>query len=149
MKITISTLFSILTFSSLSSLAIEPMDNYYSNNILDAVNQAKEKPHHYDYSNTYRYKRTTAQSIQLDRLKLDELENTHLTIDGKRKLSLDDIKDTEIISLKKAMPLPENENLKITTEQSIPVNSEYHSQIGSHKSTDVVNQGVMISTPRP
>jgi len=133
----------------LGTHAIEPMDNYYSNNILDAVNQAKEKPHHYDYSSTYRYKRTTAQSIELNRLDLEELERTNLTIDGKNTSILKDVKSNEVVSIEKDMAIPSSEKLDISVQHSLPVNSEYHSQIGSHRSTDVINQGQMISTPRP
>ena len=133
----------------LGAHSIEPMDNYYSNNILDAVNQAKEKPHHYDYSSTYRYKRTTAQSIELNRLDLEELERTNLTIDGKNTSILKDVKSNEVVSIEKDMAIPSSEKLDISVQHSLPVNSEYHSQIGSHRSTDVINQGQMISTPRP
>ena len=49
------TLLFILLSLSIHCYAIEPMDNYYANDVIDAVNQAKERPHHYDYSSTYRY----------------------------------------------------------------------------------------------
>ncbi len=60
----------LLFFFSSFVYSIEPMDDYYAADLLEAVDQAKARPHHYDYSNHYRYKRTTAQSIDLKSFKL-------------------------------------------------------------------------------
>lgn len=70
----------LLILASSTTLAMEPLDNYYSSELDSAVNQAREYPHHYDYSNYYRYKRTTAQSIELNRIGNDELDNTIVDI---------------------------------------------------------------------
>lgn len=141
-------IFLVILFSS-SINAIEPMDNYYSHDIIEAVNQAREVPHHYDYSNTYRYKRTTSQSIELNRLNLEELENTYLTIDGTIP-DLNNKSDTsEVVTIDKEMSIPQQKSVEINIQQNFPVSSEYNSQYGNHKSSGVIHQGVMISTPRP
>lgn len=51
-------------------------DGYYTDDISRAVKDARERTHHYDYSSNYRYKRTTAQSIDIQRLDYEELDNT-------------------------------------------------------------------------
>ncbi|TNC92750.1 hypothetical protein [Thalassolituus sp.] len=51
-------------------------DNYYSEDLDAAVEEARARTHHYDYSNSLRYERTTSQSIQFPRLQNDELEST-------------------------------------------------------------------------
>lgn len=71
-----------MTLLTMHTNASDLIDNYYSNDINTAVNTARERPHHYDYSTTYRYKRTTAQSIELKKLNLDELDETRLKMDG-------------------------------------------------------------------
>ncbi|MEN9465452.1 MAG: hypothetical protein RL217_1633 [Pseudomonadota bacterium] len=43
-------------------------DEYYSNDIFRAIEEAKERTHHYDYSSALRYNRSTSQSIQIPRL---------------------------------------------------------------------------------
>ncbi len=76
MLLNVSTILCVL-FSSVLN-AQDTMDDYYSHDLHDAVHQAKQAPHHYDYSTTYRYKRTTAQSIELNRLDLEEMDSTSL-----------------------------------------------------------------------
>lgn len=144
----------ILLSLSLSSYAIEPMDNYYANDVLDAVNQAKEQPHHYDYSSTYRYKRTTAQSIELNRLDLNELDETRLEMQGKSVTLIPDPHDTNndaILSLKEdnKVPADSSNNTLVPAPTVIPVNTQYESSYGSHYSSGVMNQGSLVSTPRP
>jgi hypothetical protein len=51
-------------------------DDYYSEDLDAAVNEARARTHHYDYSNSLRYERTTSQSILFPRLQNDELEST-------------------------------------------------------------------------
>lgn len=129
---------------------MEPLDNYYAKDIHQAVNQAKERPHHYDYSNTYRYKRTTAQSIELNRLNLNELEDTLLTIDGKSVTISPKISENDVVALDvKEVIIPENQSITISIDAFLPISSEYQSQFGAHKSTNVINQGQVISTPKP
>jgi flagellar hook-length control protein FliK len=145
------TLLFILLCHSLSSYAVEPMDNYYADDLLDAVNQAKEQPHHYDYSSTYRYKRTTAQSIELNRLNLNELDDTRLEIQGKSAELIPDAgSNDDLLSLKETDDVPADTANLITPAQTIiPVNTQYESRYGSHYSTGVINQGSLVSTPRP
>jgi hypothetical protein len=144
------TLLFILLSISLNSYAIEPMDNYYANDVLDAVNQAKEQPHHYDYSSTYRYKRTTAQSIELNRMDLNELDETRLQIQGKSVDLIPSASKEEILSLKDDRKVPtDSANTLAPAQTIIPVNTQYESSYGNHYSTGVMNQGTLVSTPRP
>lgn len=144
------TLLFILLSLSIHCYAIEPMDNYYANDVIDAVNQAKERPHHYDYSSTYRYKRTTAQSIELNRLDLNELDETRLDMQGNTVDLIPNPSKEEILSLNDDKNVPAESNNTLTTPQTvIPVNTRYESSYGSHYSNGVMNQGTLVSTPRP
>lgn len=139
----------ILILLSFNALSIEPMDNYYSHNIYDAVNQAKARPHHYDYSNTYRYKRTTAQSIELKRLNLEELEQTHLEISpppAKKQYTKKELKPLE---KSHALAPPKTDVPNITRPARQPINSQYQSQFGRHQAQSITSQGEFNSTPRP
>lgn len=51
-------------------------DEYYSSDIYNAIKEAKVRTHHYDYSNSLRYNRTTSQSIQIPRLLNQEMAIT-------------------------------------------------------------------------
>lgn len=53
-------------------------DEYYSNDIFTAIAEAKERTHHYDYSNALRYNRSTSQSIQIPRLLGKEMGQTSI-----------------------------------------------------------------------
>lgn len=134
------------------SFGIEPIDGYYSNDLLGAVDEAKERPHHYDYSNTYRYKRTTAQSIHLNQINLNDLENTHLSMSNTNI----DSKDNNQAS--KNLPL-DNENFEsielseqfITVPKSVlPKNTGTSISImGELSSSGIINNTTIQSTPRP
>ncbi|MGK0445204.1 MAG: hypothetical protein ACJA1U_002144 [Bermanella sp.] len=144
------TLLFILLSLSIHCYAIEPMDNYYANDVIDAVNQAKERPHHYDYSSTYRYKRTTAQSIELNRLDLNELDETRLDMQGNAVDLIPNPSKEEILSLNDDKNVPAESNNTLTTPQTvIPVNTRYESSYGNHYTNGVMNQGTLVSTPRP
>lgn len=135
------------------ALAIEPMDNYYADDLIKAVDQAKASPHHYDYSNSYRYKRTTAQSIELNRLNIKELDDTRLQTNKN---------DNQVIS---KIQLAENETLdnapqsilnkEITDKNanvpqaSLPQNSYYSSKQGALSSTGIISNSIIKTTHRP
>lgn len=51
-------------------------DEYYSSDLYNAINEAKVRTHHYDYSKNLRYNRTTSQSIQIPRLLNQEMAIT-------------------------------------------------------------------------
>jgi len=152
--------FSTLAFACNLALSIEPLDNYYADDLLEAVDQAREQPHHYDYSNHYRYKRTTAQSIELNRLDLNELEDTHLTMEpGTANTNKRDLlaSSTEIPSAH----LDSNQTSSIaegTSSQtqaigldamSAPLQSHYQNSAGSYSTTEIIQSGSVVSTPRP
>lgn len=75
-----------IRLASLSLLLVFPLyvwannssleDQYYSSDIFNAINEAKIRTHHYDYSQSLRYDRTTSQSIQIPRLLNQEMAKT-------------------------------------------------------------------------
>ncbi|MEC8444038.1 MAG: hypothetical protein VXZ05_07515 [Pseudomonadota bacterium] len=50
-------------------------DDYYSSDLDAAIDEARTRTHHYDYSHALRYERTTSQSIQFPRMRNAELEH--------------------------------------------------------------------------
>lgn len=76
MKLQLATLLLLVSSPSLwaNNAALE--DEYYSSDIYNAIKEAKVRTHHYDYSNSLRYNRTTSQSIQIPRLLNQEMAIT-------------------------------------------------------------------------
>lgn len=73
--------FLIVTLSLASSLAQAGKaldDEYYSSDIFRAIEEAKERTHHYDYSSALRYNRSTSQSIQIPRLMNKDMAKTSI-----------------------------------------------------------------------
>lgn len=68
----------LLVLISYSSWAVNPHDEYYTDDIFTAIEEAKKRPHHYDYSNAKRYNRTTTQSLDIPRLLNKEMEVTSI-----------------------------------------------------------------------
>ena len=150
---------SVLTSSliSIDCLAIEPMDQYYADDLTEAVDQAREQPHHYDYSGTYRYKRTTAQSIELNRLDLGELDDTRLemdagqpnsnsdplTDDGKTKDQFFEDTPSKLTSFKS------DSSTLTSTNPVLPQGSYYKTGRGEYRTTGIRSSGIVTSTPRP
>lgn len=65
----------IISLLSVSVLAVSPQhDQYYSDDIFTAIEEAKQRTHHYDYSRAHRYNRSTSQSIQIPRLLNSEMD---------------------------------------------------------------------------
>lgn len=148
----------ISSFSSTQCLAIEPMDQYYADDLIEAVDQAREQPHHYDYSGTYRYKRTTAQSIELNRLDLNELDNTRLemqadqTEDKNAQHFSENGQSNEPIledSSSKLTSLRSNDPLLDISGPTLPQNGYHKASRGEYRTTNIQSNGIVISTPRP
>lgn len=58
-----------------SATAVSPQhDEYYSDDIFTAIEEAKQRTHHYNYSRSKRYNRSTSQSIQIPRLLNTEMD---------------------------------------------------------------------------
>lgn len=141
---------SILMFANLA-LGIEPLDNYYSEDLMDAVTQAKEQPHHYDYSNSYRYKRTTAQSIDLNRIDLKELDETRLSMTMDKPEEKDSVEITNL-SVDKSHHKGTTQSVKSITsiyENTTPLNSTYQNSAGNYETSNIIQSGTVTSTPRP
>jgi hypothetical protein len=142
----------LLFFFTASAFSIEPMDDYYADDLLDAVDQAKSSPHHYDYSNHYRYKRTTAQSIELNRLNLKELDATRL----KAKNNKQKEGNLEIVLVDSLTTAKQESNIKTNVSDdsinsptlSIP-SQQYISNQGRLSSIGVSDRSTIRSTARP
>jgi len=142
----------LLFFFTASAFSIEPMDDYYADDLLDAVDQAKSSPHHYDYSNHYRYKRTTAQSIELNRLNLKELDATRL----KAKNNKQKEGNLEIVLVDNLTTAKQESNIKTNVSDdninsptlSIP-SQQYMSNQGRLSSIGVSDRSTIRSTARP
>ena len=50
------------------TMAINPEDDYYSGDLYQAIQEAKKRPHHYNYSSKQRYNRSTTQSLNIPKL---------------------------------------------------------------------------------
>ena len=145
----------VLYFASSTGHAVEPIDNYYSNELETAINQAREQPHHYDYSNTYRYKRTTAQSIELNRLDYQDLDSTSIE-SGFSDLSESNSEqtypdhldpNTHVAALKPNSSSNISEiKSNVTSPSGIAV---YQSRQGTISSQGIVDNSVIVSTPKP
>lgn len=68
----------IMLSGSAFSWATNPADEYYADDIFAAIQEAKKRPHHYDYSRSKRYNRSTTQSLDIPRLLNQEMEKTSI-----------------------------------------------------------------------
>lgn len=68
------------------SWAVNPHDEYYAEDIFTAIEEAKKRPHHYDYSSAKRYNRSTTQSLDIPRLLNKEMGST--SIDSRTATSI-------------------------------------------------------------
>lgn len=95
-------------------------DDYYSDDLEAAVTEAKQRTHHYDYSNTLRYNRTTSQSIEIPRLQNQDLAYTAIetpalapTASSAESLNVEQSADP-LLSNKDAHVLPAIQEPKVT-----------------------------------
>lgn len=88
------TLFVVICSQIPVAAAINPNDDYYSDDIFEAINEAKKRPHHYDYSRQKRYNRTTTQSIEIPRLLNTEMKETSIQSQQNMEAGNDIPKDT-------------------------------------------------------
>ena len=145
----------LLFFFTAHALSIEPMDNYYADDLLDAVDQAKSSPHHYDYSNHYRYKRTTAQSIELNRLNLRELDATRLKTKERNhgtstELELELADDVSIDTAQANPSLGNKGNQEVNIQIFSTSNStQYRSNQMQLNSKGIIDNSSIRSTTRP
>lgn len=68
------------------SWGVNPHDEYYAEDIFTAIEEAKKRPHHYDYSRAKRYNRTTTQSLDIPRLLNKEMGSA--SIDSRNATSI-------------------------------------------------------------
>jgi len=67
---------SIMVLAPALSWGVNPHDEYYADDIFTAIEEAKKRPHHYDYSRAKRYNRSTTQSLDIPRLLNQEMGKT-------------------------------------------------------------------------
>ncbi|EAT12027.1 hypothetical protein HF888_04355 [Bermanella marisrubri] len=144
-----------MTFLTMHTSASDLIDNYYSNDINTAVNTARERPHHYDYSTTYRYKRTTAQSIELKKLNLDELDETRLKMSGnlpEQNTAINNENNTIALENDQRVE-PQQSSTSDIPSAILPkaINPIYSGQTlqGQMSTQGILQAGSVTSTPRP
>jgi hypothetical protein len=131
MKIFLTKVFALIIATLISTLSwgINPHDKYYDDDIFTAINEAKKRPHHYDYSTAKRYNRSTTQSLNIPKLLNKEMSIT--SIDSKDENSMtaadtplneqqqkqyevsdEDVAENRIIPIKTAAPVMGNPNVR-------------------------------------
>ncbi len=68
----------IIMLAPAFSWGVNPHDEYYADDIFTAIDEAKKRPHHYDYSRAKRYNRSTTQSLDIPRLLNQEMGTTSI-----------------------------------------------------------------------
>lgn len=140
----------LLFFFSSFVYSIEPMDDYYAADLLEAVDQAKARPHHYDYSNHYRYKRTTAQSIDLNRLNLQELDETRLKATQPNASASDDIVIANNQNNNSSIDdFSDNSLQEVQLDTSLFTSTSYETLQGKFSSSGITGESILKTTVRP
>ena len=107
---------------SFCAAAVNPHDEYYSNDIFTAIEEARQRTHHYDYSHAQRYNRSTSQSIQFSRLLNKEMAQTIVktpdSIDVDPHTQNTDNLDSETLTARDSEKMPAIE----TAPLSLPTN---------------------------
>lgn len=145
------------------TLAQQYADGYYTDDISKAVSEARERSHHYDYSGTYRYKRTTAQSIDIQRLDYEDLDNT--SIEGAVAASaagqVDPDDDSSVLKQHSELRANHDDEKLRTGNNRIseaPINQFGHfvqsignavTPNGIMSSGGIYSESSLVSTPRP
>jgi hypothetical protein len=78
--------FAFASMATSLSWGVNPHDEYYAEDIFTAIEEAKKRPHHYDYSRAKRYNRTTTQSLDIPRLLNKEMGSA--SIDSRNATSI-------------------------------------------------------------
>lgn len=73
------------------SWGVNPHDEYYADDIFTAIDEARKRPHHYDYSTAKRYNRSTTQSLDIPRLLNKEMSVTSIDSKDENSVSAADI----------------------------------------------------------
>lgn len=84
--------------ASVTSWAMNPHDEYYADDLFTAIQEAKKRPHHYDYSSAKRYNRSTTQSLDIPRLLNQEMGSTSIESSDTNAISVTDIPLDEQLS---------------------------------------------------
>lgn len=118
----------LISITPALSWSINPHDEYYAEDLHTAIKEAKKRPHHYDYSRSKRYNRSTTQSLNIPRLFNQEMESASIeTLDATKvattEAPTDDPQNTYAISddqvtnnrfspLNTSMPISNNPNVQ-------------------------------------
>ncbi len=115
------------TTLSLNAVAANPHDEYYSNDIFTAIEEARQRTHHYDYSHAQRYNRSTSQSIPFSRLLNKEMAQTIVetpdSIDVDPQAQNTENLDSETLSAR--------DNEKLPTIEAAPLSLPTNVSIGA------------------
>ena len=119
---------SLIMITPALSWSINPHDEYYAEDLYTAIEEAKKRPHHYDYSRAKRYNRSTTQSLNIPRLFNTELESASIeTVDATNAMATDapvddqqgiyDISDEDVtinrfVPLDTSTPISNNPNVQ-------------------------------------
>jgi len=120
---------SVMVLAPTLSWGVNPHDEYYADDIFTAIEEAKKRPHHYDYSRAKRYNRSTTQSLDIPRLLNKEMGKTGIdsrdavsitaadTPVGKQQqkqfeLAEDDVGASRVIPISTTAPVIGNPNVQ-------------------------------------
>jgi hypothetical protein len=107
----------VISLTPALSWGVNPHDEYYTDDIFTAINEAKKRPHHYDYSNAKRYNRSTTQSLDIPRLLNKEMGITSIDSRDENSISAE---DTPVSKQQQKQYLLSEDD--IVGSQALPVN---------------------------
>jgi hypothetical protein len=85
----------LATLTPALSWGVNPHDEYYADDIFTAIDEARKRPHHYDYSTAKRYNRSTTQSLDIPRILNREMGITSIESQVENSVSAEDIPVSE------------------------------------------------------
>jgi hypothetical protein len=106
----------IIALAPALSWGVNPHDEYYTDDIFTAIDEAKKRPHHYDYSSAKRYNRSTTQSLDIPRLLNKEMGSTSIDSRDENSITAEDTPVSK--QQQKSHQLDEN---AIGSSQALPI----------------------------
>jgi hypothetical protein len=120
MKTLFTQVLAILITSLIPALSwgVNPHDKYYDDDIFTAIDEAKKRPHHYDYSTAKRYNRSTTQSLDIPRLLNQEMSITSIESEDENSITA---ADTPVTDQRQNQYEVNDED--VAANRSLPVNT--------------------------
>ncbi len=130
---------SLATSLTLSSLTwgVNPHDQYYADDLFTAIEEAKKRPHHYDYSQAKRYNRSTTQSLDIPRLLNQEMGTA--SIDSRNATSIT-AADTPVGKPQQQYEIADD---KVVINHSLPLNTAAPTNANSNVQANNVTTNVI------